>query len=196
MLNIGVVVDRVANDMVHVVRPLPPADRDSSKEVTNHYSENVINHLNMRYSVVTKVVANESELLPEASKQDSSSKVSPVGFTLESEVQSTAEDSQDAGHSLVVKGVVCLKHAFSEQLLSNSSMFFHELSFLSIFRYNCSHLEVLKEFVNFVRVVLDESICSIFTGHSLKGQMTSRMTFSPCFRDLVSSVSHHNPAVF
>jgi len=56
-------------------------------------------------------------------------------------------------------------------------------------------MEISKQFINFVSVVLYKGICSIFTGHGFERQVTTRMTLSPQFRDFISLVTNSNPAV-
>jgi len=59
VLDVRVVVNRVADDEVYIMRPLPPANRDASTEVTNQNSQNIVDLLDVSNSIVAKIMPNE-----------------------------------------------------------------------------------------------------------------------------------------
>ena len=64
VLNVGVVLDRVANNVVHVVGLFPPSERDAAEGVSERDAPKEILAANVRNGVVADVVSQERELLP------------------------------------------------------------------------------------------------------------------------------------
>ena len=66
---VGVVFDRVADDMVRIVRSLPPPRADAGEGVPNRRTEEVVPIEAARNARVAEVVAQTSNLLPEQAHQ-------------------------------------------------------------------------------------------------------------------------------
>jgi len=62
VLDVGVVLDRVARDVVRVVRALPPAGRDAHERVHRGGAEEHVVEEDVRDAGVAQVVAQTSEL--------------------------------------------------------------------------------------------------------------------------------------
>ena len=70
VLNIRVVLNRVCANVVSIVAAFPPADADSSAEISKEQAKPTIELSTVSYPIVTQIVTNESSLLPEQAKQN------------------------------------------------------------------------------------------------------------------------------
>jgi len=64
MLNVRVVLHRVADDVVHVVRALPPPGRDPPCKVAESDTDHIVVPLVLCDAVVAQIVSNKGQLLP------------------------------------------------------------------------------------------------------------------------------------
>ena len=69
-LDVGVVLGRVCDDVVHVVAAFPPAQTQASDEVCDDYSNGGVDLVVVRDGVVAGVVGGEDQLVPEAAQED------------------------------------------------------------------------------------------------------------------------------
>ena len=65
VLNVGIVLDRIRDSVVSVVRFFPPPNSNASEEIRDGVAQRQVKTSDMRQTVVTAVVAKTCHLLPE-----------------------------------------------------------------------------------------------------------------------------------
>ena len=89
-------VKAVTRDMVSVMRPFPPRDRDSGYTVTGKKLDEFITRLRRCHVVMTRVMSDVSALYPEEAEQDRGDKVSPDAGACNNTVNNRREHHRDA----------------------------------------------------------------------------------------------------
>ena len=75
VLDIGIVFGRVGDEVVDVMRRLPPSNTQTAAEVGNEYANHGVGNESASDTSMTSIVSGKHDLLPEASKEEGGCKV-------------------------------------------------------------------------------------------------------------------------
>mmetsp|Transcript_8151 Transcript_8151/g.12122 ORF Transcript_8151/g.12122 Transcript_8151/m.12122 type:complete len:232 (+) Transcript_8151:700-1395(+) len=64
MLNIRIMLDRIGDNVVHIVTPLPPTDAEPRKKVTKKQTQRRIQNTIVRNAIMPQIMPNKRRLLP------------------------------------------------------------------------------------------------------------------------------------
>ena len=163
MLNVGIVFDGVADDVVDVMGSLPPSDTHAPKDVTYHDTYGVVDTLHMGDTIVTRIMTNESKLLPEAAQEATSEELNPcISLTVHNQADGQHEETPNPGGLLVVEGHIRLEESPLEQILPQLSHLLDESTVGGLGPHNVPDV-VIGEFFrpDRIRVVLLKGIGSV-----------------------------------
>mmetsp|Transcript_19226 Transcript_19226/g.57953 ORF Transcript_19226/g.57953 Transcript_19226/m.57953 type:complete len:296 (-) Transcript_19226:494-1381(-) len=164
VLDIGVVFNRIAHDVVRVVRALPPARRDAHERVANRGSDTHISVKHVRHARVAEVVPEAGELLPEDAHHCGAEHVRSRRSAGQREVECRREEGEVPGSHLGIVAHVSLKEAAAEELLPNSAEVFDVLRHGEI--GHLSNQEGRKQCaVDLGAVVVGEDVCAVLACH-------------------------------
>mmetsp|Transcript_27267 Transcript_27267/g.79859 ORF Transcript_27267/g.79859 Transcript_27267/m.79859 type:complete len:689 (-) Transcript_27267:8-2074(-) len=119
-LDVGVVLDGVAHDVVRVVVRLPPAHREAH-HAREQRADHVILVKVVRHAAVAEVVADAGELLPEDADQRGAEHVRRARLEAEREVEAAQPQQRVPRKHLAVVAHVGLEQAAAEQLLPDAA---------------------------------------------------------------------------
>eukprot|EP00591_Stephanopyxis_turris_P000641 CAMPEP_0195509232 /NCGR_PEP_ID=MMETSP0794_2-20130614/2227_1 /TAXON_ID=515487 /ORGANISM="Stephanopyxis turris, Strain CCMP 815" /LENGTH=802 /DNA_ID=CAMNT_0040636397 /DNA_START=117 /DNA_END=2526 /DNA_ORIENTATION=- len=129
VLDVWVVLDRVAHDVVDVVGALPPGEGDAASEVAEGGAPEEVQPAHVGKGVVADVVADEGELLPENAEEDRSE---DALLEHEGGVEHDGKsDGEDGELDDVVPGVRFEEVAF-EELLAQGAVLADEVGHLVV----------------------------------------------------------------
>jgi len=161
VLNVGIVLDRVGDNVVNVVSSLPPLGGDTVESVDEDTTD-VVSDGVRSYAVVTEVVADERKLLPEGAQEDATEKLHPeVLVGVVDTADHEREESSEGGEVPNVRHDRCLVEASPLHLVIKSlEVLAHGGGLVALDNANLRNaLQVLLE--NILGVVLTEGVSAI-----------------------------------
>mmetsp|Transcript_44620 Transcript_44620/g.128957 ORF Transcript_44620/g.128957 Transcript_44620/m.128957 type:complete len:429 (+) Transcript_44620:260-1546(+) len=192
VLDIRIVLDRIASNVVRVMVPLPPA-RGDAHQGDQHGAYQVVLHEHVSDAAVAEVVAQPGELLPEEANSDSAGHADHGVLPMERQVERGQQEQHvPCAHFRIVPHV-CLEEAPAQELLAHSPEIrdVWENGVVCDLADQEGREHVLE---NPRGMVIGEHIGAILASHVLHGQDAPWMLVHVTCNIVHQSV-HHNPEV-
>mmetsp|Transcript_62509 Transcript_62509/g.116204 ORF Transcript_62509/g.116204 Transcript_62509/m.116204 type:complete len:284 (-) Transcript_62509:212-1063(-) len=161
VLDIWIILNGVANNVVHVVTPLPPRERNALADIAKSRAPPVVILPAVAYRIVSYVMTNEGRLLPEEGKEEGADEVLCDTWTHYCKVQCTKQKCQIPHDLVEIVRWPSLKHTPPQQLLANLSVLLHKLGHLVVFNV-ANVVDWQQLLVDAGRVIVCKGISDIF----------------------------------